>query len=237
MVVHHVEYHLDAGLMQRLDHGLEFRHLAVRRGRRPVAVVRREEPDRVVAPVVGKAALHQERLGHSLVYRHKLDGCDAEPPQVLDDGRGRKPGIAAAQLLRDAGMAQGQPAHVRLVDQGPLIRRPQLFVPSPVEIRVDHDISRHESSTVVGVQRTSIRPGLIVGVHRGIPRDLPVDCLAVGIEQELARVAAVPTARVVGSVHPEPVALAWSDIGQVTMPYKAVDLGQADSLLCPILVE
>src|SRR5260370_41489539 len=51
-----IEQHLEPGLVQGLDHGLELRDLASwppgpYRGRVPL--VRRERPDRVVTPVVG----------------------------------------------------------------------------------------------------------------------------------------------------------------------------------------
>ena len=53
VVVDDVEHDLDAGVVQPLDHGLEFGD----RRRRQIARLGREEADRVVAPVVGQPAL------------------------------------------------------------------------------------------------------------------------------------------------------------------------------------
>ena len=80
------------GRVQRLDHRLELLHLADGTRRAPgvvdgVAVVRGEEGDRVVAPVVAQAALDEVVVVDELVHRHQLDGRDAERGEVLDDGR------------------------------------------------------------------------------------------------------------------------------------------------------
>ena len=80
MVVDHVEEHLDAGLMEPLDHGLEFGDLATRqhRGARGKPDIGREVADRVVAPVVGQPRSRQPALGRNLVDRQQLDCGDAE---------------------------------------------------------------------------------------------------------------------------------------------------------------
>ena len=89
VVEHHVEQDLQAGPVQRVDHRLELGDLPARlagpHGGR-VAVVRGEEADRVVAPVVRQPPVEQERLGHVLVHRQQLDGGDAEVFQVRDRG-------------------------------------------------------------------------------------------------------------------------------------------------------
>src|SRR5262245_60845626 len=102
--------------------------MPVRRGRRRVTVMRREESDRVVAPVVGQAALDEDRLGDGLVYRHQLDRGHAEPLQVLDDDRGRQARVAASQLRRDARMTQGEAANMSLVDQCFVVRGTKLLI-------------------------------------------------------------------------------------------------------------
>ena len=57
---------------------LELRDLLAASAARGVLVVRREEADRVVAPVVAQAALDQVRVVHELVHRQQLDRGDAE---------------------------------------------------------------------------------------------------------------------------------------------------------------
>ena len=69
VVVHHVQDDLDARLVQRLDHRLELTNLPARHPGGGIAVVRSEERDRVVAPVVGEAPVGQLALWHQLVDR------------------------------------------------------------------------------------------------------------------------------------------------------------------------
>ena len=226
VVVDDVEDDLDAGLVQRLDHGLELGHLAVRLGGGGVGLVRREEPDGVVAPVIGQPALHQRLLGHELVHRHQFHGRHAEPRQVLDHRRCRQSRVAAAQLRRHLGVAQRQAAHVRLVDQRLVVGGARLPVVGPVEVRVDHHAARHERRAVAGVHRRRITG--LVGKQRRVPAQPALDGLAVGVQQQLGRVAAVAAGRVIGPVHPVAVALAGADAGQVAVPDEAVDLGQLD---------
>ena len=55
MVVHHVENHFHAGAMIRLDHGFEFVYLFAALPGTGVGVMRCEEADGVVAPVVAQS--------------------------------------------------------------------------------------------------------------------------------------------------------------------------------------
>ncbi len=237
VVVDHVEDDLDAGLVQRLDHRLELGDVPVRRCRRAVTLVRREEPDRVVAPVVRQPPLGQDRLRHGLVHRHQLDRGDAEPLQVLDDRGRRQPRVAAAQLGRYAGMPQRQAADMRLVDQGLVIRRAQLLIAGPVKIRVDDDIPWHIRGAVVSVQRSQVSAAANVREQGRAGRDLAIDGLAVGVEQQLGRIAPVPAAQVVRAVHAVAVPLARADVGQVAVPDEPVDLAQRDRCLSAVGVE
>ena len=226
VVVHHVEDDLDAGLVQCLHHRLELADLLTALPGRGVPVVRGQEPDRVVAPVVGQAARDQGFLRDELVHRHELHRGDPEPLQVRDNGRVPESGVAAALLGRDLRMAQGQPAHMRLVDDGLVVgglRRP---VVAPVEERVDHHVLRHPRRAVRGVALP--RVGELVVEQGVVPADVPFDRLAVRIEQQLGPVTAKPARRIVRSVHAVAVTLAWRDAGKVAVPDEAVDFGQLD---------
>ena len=64
VVIDHVENDLDARVVQALDHGLELGDLLAAGAGRGEAGVRREEADRVVAPVVGEAAIDETLLRH-----------------------------------------------------------------------------------------------------------------------------------------------------------------------------
>ena len=73
VVVHDVEDHLDARAVQHLHHLLEVLHLLAPLTAVVVLVVRREEPDRVVAPVVAQAAVDEVLVVDELVHRLQLD--------------------------------------------------------------------------------------------------------------------------------------------------------------------
>ena len=159
VVVDDVEDHLDAGAVKRLDHPLEFAHLLAAPAGGGVLGVGREVPDRAVAPVVLQAALGQERLVGDVVDRQQLDRGDAEMMQVGDRGVRRKPGIRAAQILADVGMAHREALHVGLVDHGVGERNPRRTIALPEERVVDHHRLRHRGRVVLVI-------GLEVGVAR-----------------------------------------------------------------------
>ncbi len=108
VVVDDIEDDLQASLVQRAHHRLELRHLLAQLARRGVGVVRGEEADGVVAPVVGQAAFGQEPVADELVHRHQLDRGHAEIHQMLDDCRVREAGVGAALLVRHGGVQLGQ---------------------------------------------------------------------------------------------------------------------------------
>ena len=65
-----------------------------------VAWLRGEEGQRVVTPVVGEAAVDEVAVLQEGLHRQQLDRGDAEPPEVVDDGRVGEAGEGAAQRLR-----------------------------------------------------------------------------------------------------------------------------------------
>jgi len=146
VVVHHIQDHLDARPVQRLDHVPELVDRAQRAFRRAIAVVGREERDRRVAPIVGQP--HRRILRVELKNRQQLYGRDAQVPQIgnlLDQAR-----IRSAQMLGQprACMAR-EPAHVHLVDHGAVERLAQRRIVLPiVVVRVD-DHALHGVGRVV----------------------------------------------------------------------------------------
>ena len=83
------------------DHGLEFLDLLAGVAGGAVGVLRGEEADGVVAPVVVQALVLQGAVVDELVHRHQLDRGDAELLQVRDDRRVRHAGVGAALFLGD----------------------------------------------------------------------------------------------------------------------------------------
>ena len=235
VVVHHVEDHLDTGLVQGADHRLEFLHLLAAPTVCGVAVMRGEEADGVVAPVVVQPAVVQVAVGDELMYRHQLDRRDAQPMQVRDDRRVRQPQVCPALFLGDDGVLLGQAADVRLVDDGLVVASPRRPVQAPVEVRVDHHRARDVRRGVGVVAPVRVPEG--VGEHRLAPCHVAVDGLGVRVEQQLGLVTALPGGRVVRPVHPVSVPLARADPGQVPVPDKPVNLAQLDPALGAVVVE
>ena len=95
VVVDHVQDHLDAGVVEPLDHGLELADRAARQ----IAGLGREEADGVVAPVVGEALREQAAVLDEGMDRQQLDRGDAELDQVVDD---RPDGPARRRCRADA---------------------------------------------------------------------------------------------------------------------------------------
>ena len=194
VVEHDVEDDLDAGAVQRLDHVAELVHRAERILARAVRLVRREERDRRVAPVVDLA--RRAVLGIELEHRQQLDGGDPELLEIRDllD----QAGVGAAGLLADAGAGMaGEAAHVHLVDDGLRGRPAQRRVAFPVVGgRIDHHALHRGRAVVAGLagggatvavgnrHAAAIRVeedlgGIEAHALRGIPR--PLDAIAVDL--------------------------------------------------------
>ena len=230
VVVDHVEDDLDAGRVQGLDHRLELGHLLPAAAGGGVGVVRGEEADGVVAPVVRQAALDQVRVLDELVHRHELDRGDPEPFEIVDDGRVADGGVGAADLLRHARVRLGEALDVRLVDDGVVVGQIRGAVVAPVEGRVGHHGQHRVAEAVHGVVRLVVVVEAVA--EQGLVAvDLAVDRLGVRVKQQLGRIAPVPLIGLVGPVDPEAVALAGTDSRQVAVPHEAVHLGQVDALL------
>ncbi len=222
------------GLVQRLDHRLELGDLLAAAAAR-VAVVRREEADGVVAPVVRQPAVLQRGVLHELVHRHQLERGDAEVGEVVDDRGVRDRGIRAADLLGHLGVGHRHALDVRLVDDRLVVLVARRAVVAPVEVGVDDDREHRLAEVVVGV--ALLRVLEVVGEQRLVVGDLALDRLRVGVEQQLAGVAAVPVVGVVGAVHPEAVSLSGLQAGDVCVPDEAVDLGQVEARLGAVVVD
>ena len=137
VVEHHVQDHFQAGPVQRVHHRLELGDLpALAAGphRGGVPVVRGQEPDRVVAPVVRQPLRDQERLGHVLVHRQQLDGGDAQAGQVPDRGLVAQPGVGPAQRRGDVRVAHGEALDVDLVHHGVRVPVPGALAVLPAEL-------------------------------------------------------------------------------------------------------
>ena len=217
------------GLVHGLDQVLELGDdlLDAPRG---VVAVRGEERDRVVPPVVAQGLLGQVVVVQELVHGHQLDRGDAQPLQVLDDGRVRHPRVGAPQVGRHLRVAHGEPLDVALVQHGLVPGDAQRMVVAPLEPRVADHRARHERGAVLVVAGPVIAAEW-VAVDGRIPLHLAVERPRVGVEQQLVLVAAHAGLGEVRPVHPVSVALPGADAGQEAVPYVAVGLGHVQPLL------
>ncbi len=179
--------------MEGLDHRLELGDLLAAV---PAGGVRRvwgEEADRVVAPVVGQPARGDLRLGDELVDRQQLDRGHAEVAQVVDDRRGREPGVRSAQLLGHPVVQLGHALDVQLVDDGVAPPASRGAVVAPVEPVVDDHAERHLAGRVEEVARLRSVHG--VAEDRRVLHQLAADGPRVRVEQQLLRVEPQPLRR------------------------------------------
>ncbi len=220
--------------MQGAHHALELGDLHAVVGVAGVLVVRGEEADRVVAPVVAQALLQQGVVLHELVHRHQLDGGHAQLQQVLDHRGVGDAGVGAAQLLGHPRVGHRQALDVGLVDDRLVVGDARCAVHAPVEVRVGDDGLRHGGRGVLVVALLGLE---VVAEHRGGPLDLAVDGLGVGVQQQLVRVAPQTLLGVVGAVHAEAVLLPGLHAGDERVPDVGVHLGQPDALLGAVGVE
>ena len=164
-----------------------------------------------------------------LVDGHQLDGGDPERGEVLDDHRVGDGGVGPADVVRDGGVVDREAADVGLVDHGLVDLVVGRAVVAPVEERIADDGARDVRGAVVDVRLVGVVE--LVREAGRVPRDLAVDGLGVGVEEQLGRVAPQALGRLPRAVDPVAVALARTDVGEVGVPAVAVDLGQRDAHL------
>ena len=150
VVVHHVQDHLDAGIVQARHHLLELGEHE--RGNRRIARIGGEETDAVVAPVVGQPLVQQMLVVDEGVHRHQFHRGDAKRGDVVHDFLAPERGEGAAQRLGHHGMQPGEAAHVRFVEDGAVPRHLRRAFAAPGEGRIDHPAFRHERRAVALVE-------------------------------------------------------------------------------------
>ena len=227
----HIQDDLDAGVVQASDHGLEFAQVTGRH----VALLRREEAEGLVAPIVAQSLIDQEAVVDEGMDRQQLDGGDADRAQVVDDGGGAETGERSALALADVRMAHGVAADMRLVDHRLGPRHPGPGVLAPGERLLDHPAFGHRSGVVAAVERQvgarRSEPEAVMGVG---PAHQPRQGPGVGIHQQLVGVEPVALFGGIGAVHPVAVDLPGLDVRQIAVPDAVGVLRQGDPLQLPV---
>jgi hypothetical protein len=231
VVVDDVEDDLYVRAMQRFDQRLELRHLLTERPGARIARIRREEADRVVAPIVRETAHDEMAVRDEVMDGKQFDRRHAERAQVLDDRRRGEACVGTAKLGRHARVTGGHAPDVRFVDHGLVPRPARGTIAFPVVRRVGHHALRH-GRAAVAVVAAEVRFVVSQAVAEDLvfPVNEAVDCLGVWIEQELGGIEAVAFARVVRPVHAVAVTLAGSDPGEIRVPDLVCPLVERDAL-------
>jgi hypothetical protein len=159
-----------------------------------VPVVRSQIRDGVIAPVIGQAAIDEERIGHILVHRQQFHRRHAEVDQVLDGGRMTQARVRTPYLGRNIRMGHRKTFDVDLVDDRVWVGIAWTRTISPGEGRVHHETSRDACGRVEAAGA--------VGVVNRIAQHLRASAHAAGgglrvrIQQQLVGIAAISLARV-----------------------------------------
>ncbi len=204
VVVDDVEDDLDPRSVQRLDERLELVDLAAGVPGGRVLVVRCEESESVVAPVVAQSFVFEMGVLGELVHGHEFDSGDAERGQAFDRCRMREAGVRSAELLGNPGMLHREALDVGLVDDR--LRQPGAgrVVVAPVEtVRVGDHSEHHVAGAIRRV--LYFRVVQLVREHRLRPVVRAADRGRVRVEQHLRRVEAQTRSRIPGAVDTEPV--------------------------------
>jgi hypothetical protein len=215
VVVDHVEYQLDAGGVELVHHFLEL----VGERRMEVAWLRREEGDRVVAPIVLEAFLDQITVIDKGVNRQQLRRGNAEGSQIFRHARVRQSGERAPSRGGNMLVQLGEALDVHLVHDGPLPRDGGLALLSPCECRIDHPALQHQRRAVTLVERQILVGGVEHIAEQLRPPGEPADdLLRVRIDQQLVGIEAMSRIRLVGSMHAISIHRPGSRLRKVPVP-------------------
>src|SRR5207244_8590649 len=132
-------YSLAAVLLHRLHHELDLLALLAVLAAAGVLVMRGEEADGAVSPVVAQPSGNEVMVVDELVDGEQLHGGHAETGQVVDDRAGGEPGIGATQLGRYLWVALREALCVHLVDHRLVPGATWGLVVAPIEEGVDDD--------------------------------------------------------------------------------------------------
>src|SRR5438270_9958679 len=228
MVVDYIEDDFDTGFVQSLDRCLELGDRTARQKAR----IRREEPDRVVAPVIRQPAAYEVTVTGRGMHRQKLDRRDAELDKIIDDCRRGERGKGAALVHIDRRMLDREAAHMHFEDDRLFPGRVRLAVIVPGKGGLDDPAFRHVTGAVAAVEgEIFARASNPITVDDVAPPHLPRNRFRIGIEQQFVRVEAVPGGGIVRAVDAITVELVRPHFRQIAVPYLVGIFGKFDARL------
>jgi hypothetical protein len=238
VVVDHIEDHFDPVAVQGVHHGAELR---ADRGvvgaqfvhrHRGIARVRHEEGQRVVAPVVGHAALDEMVLVHVQLHGQQAQRGQPEALVVRQHRRAGQARVSAPQRSRHARMQRGQRLHMGLIED----RSGQWRVGPGHDGRaaaqffldIDHAAARHALGVVVGASLVR-RTGAIADLVRQ-PFQGPGQGARPGIDQQALRIETMPGVGLPRSVGAQAVSLSGAKARHKSVPDALRAARQADAV-------
>ena len=229
VVVHDVEDHFEIGVMEAVDHRLEFFQRCIRA--REKARVSRKEANRVVAPVVRQTFVEQITVVDEHVDGQQFDGGDAQPLDVIDHRLLAEAGERAAQIFRHGGMALRETAHMRLVDNHAFPRQRIALGVAPREIGVHHLALRHEGGAVALVEG-KVAVFVIERVAEDFRPPLQIANMRLGVrvEQQFVRIEAMAFLGCIRAMHAVAIDRTGLQIRHEDMPDLIGIFGKFDAL-------
>ena len=149
VVVNHVEDDFDAGVVQNLNHGLEFAEAAVGQIQR----VRSVESKGVVSPVIPQVLLDEAAVVEESVHGKQFHRRHAQIGQMFDC-RGRRQSREGPALVQgNIGVLHGEAANMQFVDDRLMPLAGRRAIVAPGERRIHHTALGHMTGVVAGVER------------------------------------------------------------------------------------
>lgn len=188
-----------------------------------------KESNGIVSPVVPQSPFDEVAILDESVDRQKLHRRHPQFTQMPDHHRMRQPIKGAAHGFRHLWMKHGETAHVHFI-YGGLVRLRFLLAVAPGERRIDDAAFGHEGGAVPGVERQIPFPVAHHIAEQGIvPNQVTVQCLGIGIEQQLVVVEAMPFLGLIRAVNAIAVESSRTNIGQIAVPDLIGVFGQFDT--------
>ena len=229
MVEHDVENDFDPRLMKRLNHATNLQYGVATQ----VILMRSEEAQWVIAPVVGEFLVLQKRFRDKTLYWQQLDAGDTKRLQIADHFLVRHAGKLAAQLGRNGWMADSEALQVRLVQHRSARRNTVLPQCAAMGIR-DHDTLGHERLVVAFVElHVLVGMTVVERVVRIGPAEFSAQLSAIGVKQELVGIEAMPEVNLPRAMHPIRINSSRRSLRQIAMPDLVAELRQLQPLQFP----